>query len=175
MLVYDVNVKRSFNTLNTWHDEFLNQVNHFCLVLSLSSSDTQKIADKINSLISTAMHHFISSCIVIRLLLLIKCSVCHRNKASAIKYNKFILVCMGFMFLCPESNANKPAKTCIPSIYLSGAAIKLPDPLLRFCSVAYDYCLLHRSEYSDITIFHFRQAHQILNISRSFWLGTRLI
>ena len=65
VLVYDVNVKRSFNTLNTWHDEFLNQVNHFCLVLSLSSSDTQKIADKINSLISTAMHHFISSCIVI--------------------------------------------------------------------------------------------------------------
>ncbi|CAN6346045.1 unnamed protein product [Urochloa humidicola] len=26
VLVYDVNAKRSFNTLNTWHDEFLNQV-----------------------------------------------------------------------------------------------------------------------------------------------------
>ncbi|AQK88032.1 Ras-related protein RABG3a [Zea mays] len=25
VLVYDVNVKRSFNTLDTWHDEFLNQ------------------------------------------------------------------------------------------------------------------------------------------------------
>jgi Ras-related protein Rab-7A len=33
VLVYDVNAKRSFNTLNTWHDEFLNQVSHsfsFC-------------------------------------------------------------------------------------------------------------------------------------------------
>jgi Ras-related protein Rab-7A len=28
VLVYDVNVKRSFNTLDTWHDEFLNQVSH---------------------------------------------------------------------------------------------------------------------------------------------------
>jgi len=82
VLVYDVNVKRSFNTLSTWHDEFLNQVNHFCLVLSLSLPDTQKIADKISSLISTAKRHFISSCIVIRLQLLIKCSLCHRNKAS---------------------------------------------------------------------------------------------
>lgn len=26
MLVYDVNSNRSFDTLNTWHDEFLNQV-----------------------------------------------------------------------------------------------------------------------------------------------------
>jgi Ras-related protein Rab-7A len=72
VLVYDVNVKRSFSTLSTWHDEFLNQVNHSCLVLSFSSSDTRKIADKISSLISMAKHHFISSCTVIRLQLLIK-------------------------------------------------------------------------------------------------------
>uniref|UniRef100_A0A0E0L524 Uncharacterized protein n=1 Tax=Oryza punctata TaxID=4537 RepID=A0A0E0L524_ORYPU len=26
MLVYDVNAKRSFNALNTWHDEFLTQI-----------------------------------------------------------------------------------------------------------------------------------------------------
>jgi GTPase SAR1 family protein len=26
VLVYDVNAKRSFNTLGTWHDEFINQV-----------------------------------------------------------------------------------------------------------------------------------------------------
>ena len=174
VLVYDVNVKRSFNTLSTWHDEFLNQVNHFCLVLSLSLPDTQKIADKISSLISTAKRHFISSCIVIRLLLLIKCSVCHRNKASAIKYNKFILVCMGFVFLCPESNANKPAKTCIPSIYLSGAATKFRN--LYYVFVMLLMTIVDRSTLTEgFAIFHFRQAHQILNISRSFWLGTRLI
>jgi GTPase SAR1 family protein len=53
VLVYDVNVKRSFNTLNTWHDEFLNQVCHsfFFLVehvgeLHIFVSDTQiQIAD----------------------------------------------------------------------------------------------------------------------------------
>jgi len=32
VLVYDVNAKRSFNTLNAWHDEFLNQVSQFYLV-----------------------------------------------------------------------------------------------------------------------------------------------
>lgn len=38
VLVYDVNVKRSFSTLNTWHDEFLNQASpsdpkHFPFIL----------------------------------------------------------------------------------------------------------------------------------------------
>ncbi|XP_021303580.1 ras-related protein Rab-8B isoform X3 [Sorghum bicolor] len=38
VLVYDVNAKRSFNTLNTWHDEFLNQASpsdpqHFPFIL----------------------------------------------------------------------------------------------------------------------------------------------
>ncbi|XP_039800078.1 GTP-binding protein yptV1-like isoform X1 [Panicum virgatum] len=38
VLVYDVNVKRSFNTLSTWHDEFLNQASpsdpkHFPFIL----------------------------------------------------------------------------------------------------------------------------------------------
>jgi hypothetical protein len=32
VLVYDVNNNRSFDTLNTWHDEFLNQVRMFNLM-----------------------------------------------------------------------------------------------------------------------------------------------
>lgn len=32
ILVYDVNAKRTFNNLNTWHEEFLNQVS--CRFLS---------------------------------------------------------------------------------------------------------------------------------------------
>lgn len=40
VLVYDVNVKRSFNTLNTWHDEFLNQVNHFYIIVVSFSCQT---------------------------------------------------------------------------------------------------------------------------------------
>lgn len=55
VLVYDVNVKRSFNTLNTWHDEFLNQVNLLLCRPVFFVSDTQiQIADKLSSLISTA-------------------------------------------------------------------------------------------------------------------------
>uniref|UniRef100_A0A453F848 GTP-binding protein n=1 Tax=Aegilops tauschii subsp. strangulata TaxID=200361 RepID=A0A453F848_AEGTS len=35
VLVYDVNVNKSFDTLNTWHDEFLNQVRLFYLACHL--------------------------------------------------------------------------------------------------------------------------------------------
>ena len=36
VLVYDVNAKRSFNTLGTWHDEFINQVsNSFIWVMQV--------------------------------------------------------------------------------------------------------------------------------------------
>lgn len=65
VLVYDVNVKRSFNTLNTWRDEFLNQVKSLLCRPALfrirysdfffENSDTQiQIADKLSSLISMA-------------------------------------------------------------------------------------------------------------------------
>jgi hypothetical protein len=36
-------------------------------------------------------------------------------------------------------------------------------------------CIDRSTLTEGFTIFHFRQARQILNISRSFWLGTRLI
>ena len=39
VLVYDVNVKRTFNTLGTWHDEFINQV----AFSSFARSDKQNL------------------------------------------------------------------------------------------------------------------------------------